>query len=79
MVWLCVLRVIVVPSTLLWESVTIGHLNPPQTDQVAAVARRLERRPSTYMVGPGGDLGGRFGERGSDPSSLAHRSAEKIV
>lgn len=75
---LCMLWIIVVPSTLLWESVTICHLNPPLADQVTALARGLERRPSWCMVGPGGDLGRRFGERGSDPSSLAHRSAEEV-
>jgi hypothetical protein len=73
------LLIIVIPSTLLWESVTICHLNPPQTDEVTAFARGWERRPSKYRVGPGGDLGRRFGERGSDSASLAHRSAEEVV
>jgi hypothetical protein len=46
---------------------------------VTAFARGWERRPSKYRVGPGGDLGRRFGERGSDSASLAHRSAEEVV
>jgi len=71
------LWIIVVPSTLLWESVTICHLSPPLADQVTALARGLERRPSRWVVGRGGDLGRSFGERGSDPSSLAHRTAEE--
>jgi hypothetical protein len=57
MMRLGVLWVIVVPSALLWESVTIGHLIPPQTDQAAALAQRCEHRPWRSMLIPGVGLG----------------------
>jgi hypothetical protein len=72
MVRLRMLWVIEIPSTLLWEPVTIGHLNPPRVVQAAALAQRYEPKPWECMA----DLGRGLGERGSDFSSLAHRSAE---
>ena len=44
MMRLGMLWVIVVPSTLLWKSVTIGHLIPPQSKQAAALAQNLSTR-----------------------------------
>lgn len=76
--WMMLLRVLWVietRSTLLWESVSICHLNPPRIERAAALAPNRERRPWRRVETLGGLCRG-FGERGSDLSSLAHRSAE---
>jgi hypothetical protein len=67
-----------VPSALLQVPVPIGHLIPPRLDLVVACTRVDERRPYEGSKDLVRWVGGRWrctGERGSDLSSLAHRSA----
>lgn len=78
MMSLCVLWKIVIASTLLWESVTIGHLKPPRTDRAVERAPGLERSRYGDVIAWYG-LGRRIREWRAKLSSLAHRSAEDIL